>query len=157
MSKSQRDKGARIEREIVNLHKEAGVHAERVPLSGASRYQGDGHDVDIYPWGREESPLLAEVKSRGEGQGFTLLERWLADYDVLFLRRDRKTPLVVVPWDVWISLMLNADGEPCRYDTHPSPNTQPVSKNGHHDGTSEKRGSESAGETSHEGLLGKEA
>jgi Holliday junction resolvase len=29
MGKMSRDKGARIEREIVNTHKEAGIHAER--------------------------------------------------------------------------------------------------------------------------------
>jgi Holliday junction resolvase len=29
MGKMSRDKGARVEREIVNCHKEAGIHAER--------------------------------------------------------------------------------------------------------------------------------
>ena len=34
-----RRKGNRVEREIVDIHKAIGIHAERVPLSGASRYQ----------------------------------------------------------------------------------------------------------------------
>lgn len=123
MGKMERDKGNRIEREIINLHKELGVYAERVPLSGASRYQGGGHDVDIYPYGKDHAPFRCEVKGRASGEGFTMLERWLAAYDVLFLRRDRQEPLVVVPWQTWISLL--GDG--------PSTNTQPEPKSGHVD------------------------
>jgi Holliday junction resolvase len=37
MSKLSRDKGARIEREIVAAHGALGIKAERVPLSGTSR------------------------------------------------------------------------------------------------------------------------
>ena len=79
MSKSQRDKGLRAEREIVDRHKAINVHAERIPLSGASRYRGAGHDVDLYPFGRDAAPLVAEVKARGNGSGFTLLEKWLGE------------------------------------------------------------------------------
>jgi hypothetical protein len=35
-----RDNGSRAAREFVALHAELGVKAERVPLSGAARYQG---------------------------------------------------------------------------------------------------------------------
>jgi len=98
MGKSQRDKGLRVEHEIVELHEKLGIRAERVPLSGASRYQGNGSDVDIYVAGL---PLRAEVKARKDGEGFTLLEKWLGKNDVLFLRRNRQTPLVVLPWETW--------------------------------------------------------
>jgi hypothetical protein len=89
MSKSQRDKGSRIEREIVDRHKAINVPAERYPLSGASRFRGSGHDVDLYPFGRDAAPLVTEVKARKNGSGFTQLKKWLDSYDVLFLRRDR--------------------------------------------------------------------
>jgi hypothetical protein len=105
MSASQRRKGARAEVEIVNAHKDAGIHAERYPLSGATHFRSSGHDVDIYPLGKDEAPLVAEVKARGKGNGFALLERWLGEYDVLFLRRDRQEPLAVVPWRVWLQLL----------------------------------------------------
>ncbi len=101
MSRSQRRKGVERERALVNLHRKLGVHAERVPLSGASRYQGRGHDIDVYPFGQEAGALVAELKARGSGEGFKTLERWLADNDLLFLWRDRQQPLVVVPWRVW--------------------------------------------------------
>ena len=41
--KSSRDKGLRVEREIVNALRELGVDAERVPLSGSAggSFSGD--------------------------------------------------------------------------------------------------------------------
>ena len=105
MSRAQRDKGARAEREMVDLHRGLGLRAERVPLSGAMRYRGGGHDVDVYAFGPDSAPLVAEVKARGGGAGFVTLERWLGENDVLFLRRDRAQPLVLVPWHVWVRLI----------------------------------------------------
>ena len=101
MSRSQRDKGARREREMVNLHRKLVVHAERVPLSGATAYQGRSHDVDVYPFGEDAGALVAEVKARKSGSGFVTLEKWLGENDLLFLVRDQASPLVVIPWRVW--------------------------------------------------------
>ena len=110
--RSSRDKGGRIEREMVERHKNIGVHAERYPLSGATKFRGSSHDTDIYALGREEAPLVAEVKGRKSGQGFTVLERWLGDYDLMFLRRDRADPLVVMPWRVWERLLTHGKPNP---------------------------------------------
>ena len=105
MSAMQRRKGARIEREIVELHRSLGIHAERVPLSGGAHYQGNGADVDIYPFGKDGAPLCCEVKGRANGEGFATLERWLGENDALFLRRDRAEPVVVLPWRIWAMLL----------------------------------------------------
>jgi hypothetical protein len=75
-----RRKGDRIDRELVALHRALGVFCERVPLSGAQRYQGNG-------------------------AGFATLESWLGEFDVLFLRRYRADPLVCIPWPVWVRLL----------------------------------------------------
>jgi Holliday junction resolvase len=61
-----RRKGDRIEREIVEAHRAVGVHAERYQLSGASRFRGSGHDMDIYALG-EPAPLVRECKVRWNG------------------------------------------------------------------------------------------
>jgi hypothetical protein len=53
-----RRKGDRCERESVERHKAIGIHAERYPLSGASRFRGSGHDIDIYVHGRDASALV---------------------------------------------------------------------------------------------------
>jgi len=100
-----RRKGNRCERELVQLHRDIGIHAERYPLSGASRFRNSGHDLDIYANGRDQAPLVAEVKARKNGAGFTQLEAWLGEYDLLFLRRNHAEPLVVMPWRVWVSLL----------------------------------------------------
>jgi Holliday junction resolvase len=100
-----RQKGDRHERELVERHKAIGVHAERYPLSGASRFRGSGHDVDIYALGRDAAPLVTESKARRSGEGFVQLERWLGDYDALFLRRNHADPLVLLPWRVWVALL----------------------------------------------------
>ena len=96
MSRSQRDKGARREREIVNRHLEMGVHADRVGVAYAP-----GHDIDLFPFGQDAGALVAEVKARKSGEGFKTLESWLGENDALFLVRDRADPLVVIPWRVW--------------------------------------------------------
>jgi hypothetical protein len=100
-----RRKGDRVERELVHQHTDIGIEAERYPLSGASRFRGSGHDLDIYAFGPDEAPLVAEVKARKDGSGFATLERWLGDYDVLFLRRDHAEPLAVLPWRAWARLV----------------------------------------------------
>ena len=66
MSGRSKRKGDRIEREIVQLHREAGIHATRVPRSGALGYLIDHSDVldgdvKVLPAGE----MTAEVKARG--------------------------------------------------------------------------------------------
>ena len=104
MGKPSRDKGMRAERDIVNRHKRIDVHAERVPLSGAAggRFSGD---VDIYLFGESEAPLVSEVKARKNGAGFKTLEGWLGENDLIFLRRDRADPMVVLPWSTWVRIL----------------------------------------------------
>jgi hypothetical protein len=99
MAKRSRTKGMRIENEVVHLHLDAGIPASRVPLSGAhgGEFAGDLHILDF----------SAEVKSRKDGSGFRQLETWLGDHDLLFLRRDRQRPLVVMPWSMYLDLMLH--------------------------------------------------
>ena len=77
----------------------------RISLSGASRFRGSGHDLDIYLFGADKAPIKAEVKGRKNGAGFTTLENWIGKYDALFLRKDRTDPMVVIPWRVWVQLV----------------------------------------------------
>lgn len=49
--------------------------------------------------------FVAEVKARANGEGFKTIERWLGENDMLFLRRDRRPPLVVLPWNIYLQLM----------------------------------------------------
>ena len=108
-----RRKGDRIEREIVDRHKALGIRAERYPLSGASRFRGSGHDVDVHALGPDEGPFVTEVKGRKNGAGFVTLEKWLGEYDCLFLRRNSAEAMVLLPWRVWAALLARcADDSP---------------------------------------------
>jgi Holliday junction resolvase len=100
-----RRKGNRVERELVAMHKEIGIQAERYPLSGSSRFRGSGHDIDIYVFGPDETPLVAESKARRHGAGFKQLEDWLGEFDALFLKRNNAEPLVLIPWRVWVRIL----------------------------------------------------
>ena len=100
-------KGARVEREIAALHLALGIHAERVPLSGAlaSRLGPDyGGDlkIDLFPGCARAT---AEVKARAAGGGFITLEKWLGAHDLLFLKRNGVRPMVVLPWETWARLV----------------------------------------------------
>jgi hypothetical protein len=129
MGKPSRDKGLRRERALVQLHTVCGIRAERVPLSGASHYQGNGADLDLHVRGPQ--PLKAEVKARGEGSGFRTLERWLGRNDVLFLWRDRAAPIVVLPLHVWLeiagrSARLDADADAHRRERRSAAEQGPI-------------------------------
>tara|TARA_R100001086_G_scaffold195493_1_gene112235 strand:- start:853 stop:1164 length:312 start_codon:yes stop_codon:yes gene_type:complete len=100
MSKAQRDKGLRVEREIVNAcnHPDVGIKAERVPLSGAAggSYTGDIMLCDKF---------RCEVKSRKDGAGFRLLYKWKGLNDILIIKQDRSAPLFIMDLDTLSRLM----------------------------------------------------
>lgn len=104
-------KGANIEREFAKRLTEAGVPSRRVVMSGAAskldkRLEGDVQ-VGLLPGakGGRDYLFVAEAKARKDGSGFALVERWLGDNDMLFLRRNHKSPLVVLPWDTFRELL----------------------------------------------------
>jgi len=94
--KAARVKGASFEREIVNWHKERGVDAERIPLSGAMK-GNYASDIRLGP----QLALIAECKRRARA--------WQDIYDafdqdkadVVFIRKDRKPALVVLTMETY--------------------------------------------------------
>ena len=52
--------------------------------------------------------VVAEVKCRKNGGRFVTLERWLGDYDALFLRRNHSNPPVVIAWRTWARILGGA-------------------------------------------------
>ena len=113
----RRLKGNRVEREIVKLHEKIGVHAERVPLSGAMRFQGNGEDIDIclpahLVRAGESWQLHCQVKAQDGPRGTKGIIAALGEADALFIRYDRqegerhaRPPLVVLPWATWERLL----------------------------------------------------
>lgn len=90
MGKSQRDKGARSEREFAKL-----IGGERVPLSGAA---GGSYVGDVIGLG-----LTWECKVRGDG--FKQLYGWLDGKDALAVKADRKQWLAVLSLETLLELI----------------------------------------------------
>jgi Holliday junction resolvase len=102
--RASRDKGNRAERAIVNLLKERGFKAERVPLSGSAggSYMGD-LTVPIAGISR-----VVEVKVRA--RGFRQLYGWLVNRDILIVLADRSEPLVILPLALAADIFGKAGG-----------------------------------------------
>ncbi len=107
-SRRSRQKGAESEREVVQLHRDMGVYAERVPLSGAMAYQGNGEDVDVYPFGRDEAPLVCQVKRQRGDAGWKTILGQLGCAAVLFFRQDRGEWFVLMPLATYRRLLGKA-------------------------------------------------
>tara|TARA_R100001082_G_scaffold108825_2_gene84728 strand:- start:88 stop:459 length:372 start_codon:yes stop_codon:yes gene_type:complete len=109
--RTSRNKGSRVERELVNKLRDCGVYAERVPLSGSAGGQFSGDLVipvkngSLQAISPDMKELRAEVKARKDGAGFIQLEKWKGDNDLLFLKRDRREPMVVMDWDLFLGLL----------------------------------------------------
>ena len=98
MGKPSRDKGLRVEREIVNACLEVGIKAERVPLSGAA---GGSFTGDIMLCDK----FRCEVKARKDGAGFRTLYKWKGLNDILIVKQDRAAPLFIMDLDTLSRLM----------------------------------------------------
>ena len=117
MGKSQRDKGNRFEREIVHKHRDAGIDAERVPLSGSA---GGTFTGDVLIAG---GTLKAECKARKDGAGFKVLNNWLEGNDLLFVKADREQPRVYMRWELYEDLIQHYPGTP-QITIHCTPETK---------------------------------
>ena len=106
MGSKSRRKGRKAELEIVHRHEGgSGFAGIDVPCKRAQPTgEADSKETPDLLVGE---CLTAESKARAGGAGFTTIERWLGDHDLLFLRRDRKEPLVVMPWKVYASIILH--------------------------------------------------
>lgn len=95
-----RNKGATFEREVVNLFRDHGLKAERVPLSGQTTYAKD--DVIV-------TPAFANEPWRGECKRRKDLPQWLSaalgDCQFLALRADRHEAVVVIRLTTFAELL----------------------------------------------------
>ncbi len=101
--RTPRQKGNRFEAHLRDLLQEAGLAAERVPLSGSAggKYAGD---LSVPLLGIDR---VVECKARHDG--FRELYRWLVDRDALIVRADRREPLVVIPWRLAVEIAIAAE------------------------------------------------
>lgn len=108
-----RNKGARVEREVVHICQESGIAAERVPLSGAAggSYKGD---VSMPVLGRD---VTLECKARANG--FKQIYDWMADNYGVVLRADRKQPLICIRLTDFVELARLSDEFRVQFEVKP--------------------------------------
>jgi hypothetical protein len=91
VAKKSRDKGARGEREIVNILIGEGYKAKRTaPLQ--TYQKNDAPDILVET---EKGNVSIEVKLRANG--FKQIYQWLANNNALIIKSDRKEPLIIQP------------------------------------------------------------
>ena len=102
MSSKSKEKGSRGERRVVKLLNDSGLHASRVPLSGALGGELAG---DVWINGIAKRRLVAEVKSRRPSNIFwKKIKGFLSGNDMLFLLEDREEPLVVCQLSTFLEI-----------------------------------------------------
>ena len=106
MGKFSRDKGARVERKIVNILRESGFTCQRVAISGSAGGKFSG-DVSIVLHG---DTYIGEVKARKQGAGFKTIETWMEKAEILFLVSNNNEPLVVSRLGDFIKLVEEKNG-----------------------------------------------
>ena len=100
-AKSAKQKGARLETEVVKALTQVGILARRQPGSGI--YQDFPHDVEAMIRGRR---YIIECKARKDS--FRQLDRWMGAADLLFVRCDRASPRVYMAWETFLTIAETA-------------------------------------------------
>ncbi len=90
-------KGYRGEREAVKFFEAAGFKAKRRPISGG----GSESLADVIVE-RDGEHFEVEVKRRKDG--WRNFYKWLEHADILYLRADRKEPLIVLTKEAFLKL-----------------------------------------------------
>lgn len=103
MGKASKVKGARGERFFARQLQERGIAAERIPLSGQHGGMFSG-DISVPVLG-----LNRRFECKLRGDGFKEIYKWLDDNFGLFLKADRKPPLVVLELSDFIDLLTAAE------------------------------------------------
>ena len=98
MTKMQRDKGNRVERELNKYFQQQGFFSKKVPLSGAvEHYKGD------LILKLMDKDYQVEVKARKDG--FKTIHKFLKSNDILALKSNNKPFLLVLEIDKFIEIV----------------------------------------------------
>jgi hypothetical protein len=110
--RASRQKGNRLERALVRALQDAGLGAERVPLSGAARGRFGG-DLSVPLLGADRR---VEVKCRASG--FRQIYDWLSNFDFLIIKADHKEPLIITRLKLGVEIAAAAE------QTKPTPKSE---------------------------------
>lgn len=101
--RASRDKGNRFERQVVDLLQEAGLSAERIPLSGSAGGKFSG-DVSVAILGNDRT-----IEAKVRKAGFAQVYRWLATHYAVTVKADREETLICLRLKDFAELAITAD------------------------------------------------
>lgn len=104
MSKASRDKGARLERAVVNLLKAHGIEARRTAPMQSSEGTDTG-DVEAEIGGHKR-----RIECKARANGFRQIYDWLDGADILAVKADSRELLVVMPAATALELLRKGEG-----------------------------------------------
>lgn len=99
--RSQRQKGDRYERELVNEFKDRGLSAQRVPLSGATAYAKG--DIEIIAGFDGKTKFVGECKRRKNLPEW--IESAIGENDFMAMREDNGDTLIVLRLGTFAELL----------------------------------------------------
>lgn len=99
MTHPSKRKGNTFERDLVNQAREKGLHAKRVPLSGAAEH----FKGDVILRSSWEQDYCIEAKWRGDG--FRQIYGWMQGKDALVIKADHEEPLCILPYKNFLDLL----------------------------------------------------
>ena len=101
MASSQKRKGNRYERELVETLQERGFKAERARGSDG-RALGEAQEVDLVMYGSNEERVRIQAKIRAKIASYLKIPEGC---DVVMVREDYGETLVVVPLDTFLDML----------------------------------------------------
>ena len=110
MGRMQRNKGARVERQIVKLHADEGIDCTRVPLSGASAHTAKCDLLLL--GGPREGGFGVEVKARRNAKGFARIVHRIDESAAGFIALDalvEDVTLYCMTWHVYVRLVREGE------------------------------------------------
>jgi hypothetical protein len=103
MSSKSKQKGYRLEADVVRRLKEAGINAERIPLSGS---MGGKYSSDVVIGTPDDPHVRIECKNRESLPEY--LWRLLGPVDWLVLKKNNHPALALIRFDDLIRLLTKA-------------------------------------------------
>lgn len=106
MANKSKNKGDRLEREVVQQFDFRGITARRTLTSGARHTGEHTYDIDAYPYGIDSAALIGECKNTKNG--YKTIYDQLSINDFLVIKANNKGRLYVFPEDVAMRLFEDA-------------------------------------------------
>lgn len=107
-----REKGARHERHVVKLLKDADIDAHKVPLSGAV----EGYPGDVLIEHPSLGRIIVQCKNGKQGRAYSGINAALGIWDCIHVTGKTGTEMIGMPWDEFIRFLHGEHQSPLQVE-----------------------------------------